>query len=208
MKIFLGIIIGVILGLLVLGIGLFFEITSLAHSLNDHSTNTQPTSSLLTTSPTPIYPTTLPYDLPSKPVTSPTLPPVPAPVSSPAGLPSPAINPPQNSVIFDLNFPYFNISGPTSATINVQIANTGSSDAHNVFGKVEIYYQGSVIKIGGQDYLRTDVGTIKAGTNVTTQVILKVSLPDGLKVLANGATLKLTIFSDEKTQTYSYDFKP
>lgn len=193
-----------------LGIGLFFGITNLAHSLSDQSTTIPPSS----TSESPrsaanysVVPPTSSTNTPTSSALSSTVPWISTTPSSTGVLSPQPINPATHSVYFDLNVTSFNISGASSATINVHVANTGPSDAHNVWGKVEVYCQGSIIKLDGQDYLRTDIGTIKAGTNLTTKAILNASLADGLRVLANGGTIKLTIFSDEKTQTYSYDFK-
>jgi len=48
-----------------------------------------------------------------------------------------------------------------SRAVTTQIANTGSYDVHNMWVKVEVFLQGSRVKLDGQDYLRVDIGTVK-----------------------------------------------
>lgn len=56
--------------------------------------------------------------------------------------------------------------------------------------------------------MRVDIGTLEAGAVVTRQVKLTVAAFDALKIARNGAKLVLTVYSDEHTQTFSYDYKP
>lgn len=128
--------------------------------------------------------------------------PTPAPPSAADIIPS------QNGAV-KFEFAVTDISGSgLSRTITAQITNTGDIDAHNVWGKVEVFCQGSRIKLEGKDFLRTDLGTIASGDAVTTKVTLGFGLMDGLKISQNGATFKLTIYSDELTETFSYDYSP
>ena len=134
----------------------------------------------------------------------------PAPNST-AVLISPSVvseSPAQSNVNFNLNITHLRVSGLTSLEAAAQITNTGTADAHNAWVKVEIISQGSIIKINGQDYLREDLGTIKAGQAVSPQVTINVGFADGIRISQSGATFRLTIFSDEKTETLSYDYLP
>ncbi|MFH1484801.1 MAG: hypothetical protein ABIH46_01905 [Chloroflexota bacterium] len=95
-----------------------------------------------------------------------------------------------------------------SWTVSAQVANAGNSDAHHVWAKLQVFSGGSLVKVNGQDYLREDIGTLNRGTSVTRQVKLSVGALDALKISRNGATLALTLYSDEHTETFSYDYQP
>ena len=114
---------------------------------------------------------------------------------------------PNKNVNFDFAITDINGTG-LSRTVTSQVTNTGSTDAHNAWAKVEVFSQGASIKLSNSDFLRVDLGIIKAGTAVTKQVTLQFSLLDGLKITQSGAQLVLTIYSDENTQTFNYDYKP
>lgn len=121
----------------------------------------------------------------------------------PASLPTSA----ETDVRFQ--FAVSDISGSgLSRTGTSQLSNTGSSDAHNVWAKVEVFCQGSRVKVSGQDYLKEDIGILKAGETVTREVTLSFSVFDGLKISNNGARFILTVYSDEHTETLSYDYQP
>jgi hypothetical protein len=207
MKLVLGIVIGVILGIIVAGAGAFYGIRSLTQALSSESVSglssseagqaTTP-SLFMTSAPTPAS-TSTPHPSISTPLTSA------APGTSQT--PSVILPPIQGSVNFTLNLISYNIFGPTSATLDLQITNTGNIDAHHVWGKVELFYQGTLVKINGQDYYRADIGDIKSRASVTTRVDLNVNLIDGSKILANGGTFNLTVFSDEYTQNFRFNFK-
>lgn len=190
MKTTLGIILGVILGVIIVAGVSIWMIFSV------FSSGAQPAPSSVT-GLTPQ--TTAGISLPSS--------------SSPStgGLTSSPVSsgsPIQSNVNFNLNITNFQATGLTSGTVNAQITDTGTEDANNVWAKVEIICQGAVVNINGQPYLRVDLGTIKAGQSVSPQVTINVSLTDGIKISQNGATFRLTIYSDEKTQTLSYDYHP
>jgi hypothetical protein len=74
--------------------------------------------------------------------------------------------------------------------------------------KIEVSTGGKNIGINGQDFIRKDLGTIKAQTSITDQINMTFSLIDGPALMNNGATVTMTIYSDEKTQTMTYDYKP
>ena len=186
MKTAIGIILGVIFGLIMVTVVTVWLVFSVFSSNSQPTNNTTPTIS----SAEPIT-TTEPIS-PSSPIT----PPIIAP--SPVGL----------NVIYNVNIIGFQTSGLTSGTVSARISNTGTDDAHHVWAKVEIIYQGSIVKIEGQDYLRKDIGTIKAGETITAQATINLGLSDGIKISQNGATVRLTIYSDEKIETLSYDFQP
>lgn len=52
------------------------------------------------------------------------------------------------------------------------------------------------------------VGTLGPGAKITKQVAVEFGFFDGAKVLQNGADIVLTVSSDEKTQTFTYSYKP
>jgi hypothetical protein len=104
--------------------------------------------------------------------------------------------------IIDMNNSGFNY------TATAEISNKGTTDAHNVRAEVEVFSQGSRIKVSGQNYLSIALGNISSGTKLTTQATLSFSVTDGPKILKNGATFKITIYSDEKTQTITLASQP
>ena len=151
-----------------------------------------------------------------QPVPSPTpemvSPPTPSPEAEPVPSPSstPIENPqiPQNEDI-KFEFVVTDVSGSgLSRTITAQITNTGTADAHTVWAKVEAFSAGSRVKLSGQDFLRVDIGTMKAGEMVTRQVTLSFSIADGLKISSNGVRFMLNVYSDEHTESLSYDYHP
>jgi cytoskeletal protein RodZ len=206
MKQTIGIILGVVLGcLIVLGVVIFIVINSFFPFNQDISVaSPSPTSFAVEPDssgsaaalPTTASPTTAPSPVPDKP--SPAPPTQPAPESTPE---------PQD-VSFTMGVSSFRISGATSGTVVAQIVNTGSVDAHNAWIKVEIYTQDTLVKVDGEDFFRKDLGTIKAGSTITPQATINVSLGDGLRILANGARFELTIFCDEGSQSVSYTITP
>jgi len=134
--------------------------------------------------------------------------PSPAPVPSPLPAPAPAPPPSQGEDV-KFGFAVTDITGSgLSRTVTAQVANTGVADAHNVWAKVEAFIGGSRIRLNGQDYLRVDIGTLKAGDSVTKQVALSFSITDGLKIAQQGVHLEMTILSDEHSETFTYDYKP
>lgn len=139
-----------------------------------------------------------------------TRPPAGTPAPSPTAVPvtPPGIPPPlARNVRFD--FALTNISGAGfTRTVTAQLANTGTADAHNTWAKVEVFSQGSRIQLNGTDFLRVDVGTLKAKETVTKQADIQFSLFDGLKIAQVGGQFVLTITSDENTQAFNYDYKP
>jgi hypothetical protein len=189
LKTTVGIILGVLLGIIiVVGVSVWIV-------LSVFSSGNQPTNNAAASTSQSASPSSSPLiSVPSNSV----------PISPSLTSKSPA----ESNVSYSVNVSNFQVSGLTSGKVNAQISNTGTGDAHNVWSKVEIICQGSIVKIGGQDYLRKDIGMIKAGQTVSPQVTINVSITDGIKISQNGATLRLTIYSDEKTETLSYDYHP
>ena len=146
----------------------------------------------------------------------PTISPVPQPTPSPGPVPAPIPLPtpmpsslPSQSGDVKFGFAVTDITGSgVSRTVTAQVTNTGSADAHNVWAKVEAFSGGSRVRLSGQDYLRVDIGTLKAGGNVTKQVALSFSIADGLKIAQQGVHLELTMLSDGHSETFAYDYKP
>ena len=125
------------------------------------------------------------------------------PASPPPSPPPPA----EGEVKFELVITDISGSGLTR-TITAQLPKTGSADAPNAWTKIEVFSGRSLIKLGGADFLRDDIGVVKAGETVTRQVTLSFSAFDGLKISRNGARFMLTISSDEHTETFSYEYQP
>ncbi|MBI2957491.1 MAG: hypothetical protein HYY32_01490 [Chloroflexi bacterium] len=134
------------------------------------------------------------------------------PAPTPIGVPPPAVTgapatAPAPKVAFTLTLGNVSQSG-LSANVTATLTNNGAADAHNVWAKVEAFAQGSRVKVNGADYLRVDVGELKAKSAVTRQVTLSFSIFDAAKLVQNGGRFVLTVNSDEATQPFSYDYKP
>jgi hypothetical protein len=138
---------------------------------------------------------------------TPSSPPVTTTSPRPPGTSAASPNGTGAKVTFDMMITGISGTG-LSRTVTAQVINTGSSDAHNVWAKVEAFSQGQRVQISSQDYLRVDIGEIKAGATVKPQATLSFTLVDGLKIQQNGAQFQLTIYSDEKIQSLTYDYKP
>ena len=164
---------------------------------------------------TPLPPATTPAVTPTP--APPTSPPTLRPTLPPAAIPTPvpptvaptlaSTSAPTASVDFQIAITGLTGTG-LSRTVNAQIANDGTAEAHNVWVKSEVFSQQQKIQLSGQDSLRVDVGTIKAGTTITSQANLSFNLLDGLRIQQNGARFVLTVNSDERTQTLNYDYTP
>lgn len=102
-----------------------------------------------------------------------------------------------------------NISGGGfSRSVSARLTNVGTADAYNVWGKIEAFYQGTKINLSGRDYIQKDIGLLTAGNSITTDVTLSFSIIDAIKISQNGVRLVLTVFSDEFTQIFYYDYAP
>lgn len=188
MKFTVGIIIGVIAGFLIITVLVVFLVLSNFRSVSSTAT---PIASA-TAIPVPGTTSTIPSSL--------------IPTSAnPAATAPPASS--TANVNFSLNIIGISGSGLTR-TVSGEIWNTGTSDAHNAWVKIEVSTGGKKIQINGQDFIRKDLGTIKARTSITDQINLTFSLMDAPTLLSNGATVTMTIYSDEKTQSMTYDYKP
>jgi hypothetical protein len=187
----LGIVLGVIIGAVVLGVAMFaIVVLAILPVTREMSTGRADYTQ------TPVFnpPTTntLPTLSPFNPIT-----------------PSPGqtVNP-NTSINFRLNITNADYSNLTNALVTAELTNLGSSDAHNTQAFVEVTTQGTRIKVNGQDSLVIGLGTIKARQAITRDVRMSFNLFDGLKISQSGATLTLTIRSDESTQGLTYEFKP
>ncbi len=203
MKSALGIATGVVLGLAVV-VSVFFALLS-SHPFQANPG--QPPVETTLPSPATLPLTVAAVTLPSTVATASPSPPESqtSPVAvSPAPTRTP-LKPP--AVSFSLSISSMTGSG-FSRTVSAVIKNTGSADAHNTGLKVEAFYQGSKVKLGGQDSIQQTLGTLKAGESRPLQAVLSFSLTDGARILENGARFVITISSDEKTQTLDYSFTP
>ncbi len=162
--------------------------------------------------PSPTITPPVPSPSPSSPPSISASPSSPSPTTAPTiapPVPSPPPSPTVTPTVVNFEMVVTGVSGSgLSRTVTAQVTNTGSSDAHAAWAKVEVFSQGQRIQLSGQDYLRVDIGTVKAGATATAQVTLSFSVFDGLKIQQNGAQFLLTIYSDERTQTLTYDYKP
>jgi hypothetical protein len=95
-----------------------------------------------------------------------------------------------------------------SRIVTGHLTNSGTVDLHNSVLKIEIFSNGKPIKNDSQTYVEKAFNTIKAGTSVTDVVAIKLGLIDGINVQNNGANFLLTFTSDEKTQTFTYQYVP
>ncbi len=136
----------------------------------------------------------------SSPVSSSTKPPASSPVAT-------STAPTLGNVSFAMY-----VSPPTgsglSRTFSAQISNTGSTDAHNVWVEIEATSAGTTVQISGQNYIIVNIGNMNAGETITKQVTLEFTLEDSVRILQNGAHFVLTVNSDEKTQSFAYDYVP
>ena len=112
----------------------------------------------------------------------------------------------ESKVEFEFN-PTEMIGSGLKRTVTYQLTNTGSADAHNARAKVEVLPLEASVELDEEYSVRDDIGTIKAGETVTRQAAFEFSLSDGLKLLREGASFRLTIDSDEHTQILSYDYQ-
>ena len=196
MKMGLGVIVGILLGVLILAAGgiLLVKYTTNEISLASNQPNRSASSPLFNS---PISTTPLPSAAASSEAKTAVNPPIPV-TPSPGSI---------DKVNFNVQITNFTGNGLTR-TVSVDITNTGSQDAHNVVGKVEVLSGGKQITItpNGQTSVSQPLGTIKAGQTVSTQENLTFSIFDSPALAQNGATVNLIITSDEKTQTITYKY--
>lgn len=205
MKTAFGIILGVFIGflILVLIIGLltyyYFIPAVREFSTGDTSTDVPVYSTSTTSAPATTFVFTPEPSQTNVPL--PTQTPAQTTISTPTSPPIP------NDVEFVLNI--IEITGNSlSPTISAEITNKGSIDAQNTWAKIEVFSRGKRIKIGGEEFLRKNLGTLEAGVPAAADVTLSFSPIDAPVLLASGARLDLTIVSDQKTQNFSYNYEP
>jgi hypothetical protein len=187
----LGIVLGVIIGAFVLGVAMFATaVLAILPFTREMSVN------LPDYTQTPVF---NPPTASDRPTVSP-----PNPITLSPGQ---TITPNPN-IYFSLNITNADYSNLTNALVTAALTNTGNADAHNTLAYVEVTTQGTRIKVNGEDSLVIELGIIKAGQAITRDVRMSFNLFDGLKISQSGATLTLTIRSDESTQSLMYEFKP
>jgi hypothetical protein len=185
----LGIILGVLAGfitlLVILALVIFLYIVPVVRQFS--------TEQMIT--PSPAY-STAPFSSPT-----------PKPLMTSSPVQNPALPIPANDVNFTLNIK--SVSGTDlSRRITAEMINTGSIDAQNTWVMIEVFSRGKGVKVNGQDNLRIYLGTLKAGVPTTSDVTLTFSPFDVPLILVSGATFNLSLSSDQKNQTFSYDYKP
>jgi hypothetical protein len=192
MKTTLGIILGVIAGFIVLtAVIVILALTFVMPAFTEYSNQS-------TTAPVTGHETFIP------PSTSTSTQPAPSSTQKPI---STSTTTTSNDVNFSLNI--LDVSGADlSRTVTAQLLNKGSIDATNCWVNIEVFSSGSRIKINGEEYQRIDLGTLKAGEPSVTQVQMSFSMFDAPRMIKNGVNFNITLYSDQKTQTFSYDYQP
>ena len=186
-------IVGVIIIAAIIVVGLFFfGFFSANHEILKETTPAPSPNSTFVSSPLP-------------PTISPPVNSIPIASSNPS---TPVNQTPISRVVnFDLSVTRI-FGGGLSRTVTWQITNSGTINANNVSVIAQIYSQGSLIKVNGLDSIVKTLGTIKAGETVIDQITLSFGILDAPKILLNGVAINLTLSSDEKTQTITYDYQP
>jgi hypothetical protein len=211
MKAVSGIIIGVFLGIVIICI-LIAVLVFYGPLKFDRNIVTEKTAAAAPFTKTPYSPAveTPPSPSASSVVTTPSPAAPAAPASSSPTTSVPQTSPaPEIKKTVDFSLQIIGVSGSGySRRVSSRLANTGTADAHNTAVKVEAYYQGSKIKLGGQEYILQNLGIINAGISQTVETDLKFSIADGTKILKNGVDFVITITSDEKSTSLNYHYKP
>jgi hypothetical protein len=205
LKLRIGLIIGIVLcALIIASIGVFYFINDV---LNLFQNTELPTTQLsatpvITATPLPTTPSqTVASNLPSPTKTM-------TPSTSPSLSPT-AVNSTTPSPSSDISFNILSVEGSGfSRTVTGELTNTGSIDLHNSKLKIEMFSNGKLIKNDSKPYVEKNYDTLKAGAVITDVLAIKLSLVDGVTVQQNGVTFTLIFSSDEKTQTFKYDFQP
>ncbi len=136
------------------------------------------------------------------------------PIEEPSPSPTPTPTPTEEqkivqkqSVDFDLEIISIDGSG-LSRTVTAELSNLGDFDAHNVWVKFEAFSDDERIELNGQNYLREDIGLLKAGSKISKNTTISVGFTDGLKIQNKGAEFVVTVHSDEKIKTISEHYYP
>ena len=209
MKMALGIIVGLILGVLVFSGGTaFIMINNVVPSVQKAlaKTNTEKQPSLTNISPN----TSLPKQT-SNTNTNPN----PAPTQA---IPITTI-PQQNADSTDGNFQIsdgniglqiniVSVEGTGfTRTVTGKVINNGSVTLHNTQLEVELFSNGKQLNFNnGQPSWQKSYGTLAAGSALTDQITLTLSLLDGLTATKYGVEIHMTLISTEKSQTFVYQY--
>jgi hypothetical protein len=204
MKTVLGVVTGVFLGCIIVFAGLSvllfwgpFRTGQASPSLAVAAPSTLPT---LLVSALPAVSPSAPYTPPAAPEPAALPPAATVPLKSPPAAVKPV-------VLFDLSITAVSGSG-FSRLVFARITNLGTADAHHASIKVEAFYQGSRVKIGGKDYFLQDLGTLKAGAFQAVQADLSFPITDISRINKNGVDFVVTLGSDEHRQSLQYHYQP
>ncbi len=207
--VFLGIVLIVVLAALLAIFGPFrFDgETAAATTMPDTPAAQITPSSPAITQPTPVAsPAVI---TPSKPAPAATTPLSPLTSLPPALSPLATSSIPETKKEVNFQWEMISITGSGySRHISSRLTNTGSADAHNTVIKIEAYYQGSKVKIGGKEYILHNLGTISAGTTQQIETDIRFSITDGTKIRKNGVDFTVSLSSDEKNLSVSYHYSP
>lgn len=129
-------------------------------------------------------------------------------INSPVPSPSPASNVADKNVNFILDITSGEVIGLNAAKVEAQLTNSGSYTAHHTTATIEIICQNRKILINGQESLLVNIGDLAPGESRQIQLKAEVGLSDALRIKQAGATVRLTITSDEKQQVFTYDYVP
>ena len=112
-----------------------------------------------------------------------------------------------SKVSFNLSVTDFVVDG-FSAHVTARVTNPGNGDAHNVQAQVRVTSAGSIVQVNDADSYTLSIGTLRSQQAVTVNTTLTFNILDTLKISSQGATVYLWLISDEKTETFSYDYHP
>lgn len=200
-----GIIIGILAGIITVILVVFIILSNLILPLNrQFSSAGEPDNPRLTppvsksTGNTPDQTALLSDNLISPAITSPSTSQSPSPPSSVA----------VKDVNFLLDITSAEITGLNTATVKANVTNSGTTVAHHTVATIEIICQNERILINGQESLQVNIGDLAPGESKQIQLKVEVGLSDALRIKQTGATVRLTIVSDEKRQVFTYDYIP
>jgi|GEM_PF-2846669 len=129
-------------------------------------------------------------------------------INGPGPSPSPSNTLIGKDVNFLLDITAAEVIGLNSAIVEAQLTNSGTSTAHHTTATVEIICQNKRVPINGQDSLLVNIGDLAPGESRQIQLKTEVGLSDALRIKQAGATVRLTVISDEKRQVFTYDYVP
>ncbi|MCR4392777.1 MAG: hypothetical protein NUV31_00235 [Dehalococcoidales bacterium] len=129
-------------------------------------------------------------------------------LNSPVPSSSSASDVADKDVNFILDITSGEVIGLNAAKVEARLTNSGTYTAHHTTATIEIIYQNRKILINGQESLLVNIGDLAPGESRQLQLKAEVGLSDALKIKQAGATVRLTITSDERQQVFTYDYVP